>query len=204
MELGSLTEERRRSVKRWEVLWLAFEKLALFFSFAVTFILVMILLVVGVVVWQRLPVLQSLKEGVACQTITGLNSLVDDLENAVITQTIHISQTIPVRFDLPLDRNLNVQLTEGVQLTRPTTFVLPGGGGQINGTVTLMLPQGQNLPVHMSMMVPVNQQMPVEMNVPVAIPLRDTELGTIIGKLKQLLAPLRLEELEITLGCSTP
>jgi hypothetical protein len=185
-------------MKRWEVLWLAFEKLALFFSFVVTFILVMILLVVGVVAWQRLPVLRSLKEGVACQTITGLNSLVDDLENAVITQTI------PVRFDLPLDRNLNVQLTEGVQLTRPTTFVLPGGGGQINGTVTLMLPQGQNLPVHMSMMVPVNQQMPVEMNVPVAIPLRDTELGTIIGKLRRLLAPLRLEELERTLGCSAP
>jgi hypothetical protein len=191
-------------MKRWEILWLAFEKFAVFFSFVVTFILVMVLLVVGVIAWQRLPVLRSLKEGLACDTVTGLNSLVDDLENAVITQTIHISQTIPVQFEIPLDRKLKVSLTEGVPLTRPTTFYLPGGGGQINGTVTLMLPQGQTLPVHMSMIVPVNQQLPVEMDVPVAIPLKNTELGTIIGKLKGLLAPLQLEEMERALGCSTP
>jgi hypothetical protein len=191
-------------MKRWEILWLAFEKFAVFFSFVVTFILVMILLVVGFVIWQRLPVLTSLKEGLVCDTVTGINSLVDDLENAVITQTIQISQTIPVRFDVPLDRNLDVRLTRGVQLTRPTTFVLPGGGGQINGTVTLMLPEGQKLPVHMSLMVPINQQLPVEMSVPVAIPLRDTELGTIVAKLRRLLAPLQLEELERTLGCTAP
>jgi hypothetical protein len=191
-------------MKRWEMLWLAFEKFALFFSFVVTFIVVMILLVVGLVAWQRLPVLRSLQEGLVCDTVTGLNSLMDDLEGAVITQTIQISQTIPVRFDVPLDRNLDVRLTQGVQLTRPTTFFLPGGGGQINGTVTLMLPEGQNLPVHMSLMVPINHQLPVEMSVPVAIPLRDTELGTIITKLRYLLAPLQLEELERTLGCSAP
>lgn len=191
-------------MKRWEIFWLAFEKFAVFFSFVVTFVMVMIVLVVGVIAWQRLPILRSLKEGLACETVTGLNSLVDDLENAVITQTIHISQTIPVRFDIPLDRKLNVRLTEGVQLTRPTTFFLPGGGGQINGTVTLMLPQGQTLPVQMSMVVPVDQQLPVEMDVPVAIPLKTTELGAIIDKLKRLLAPLQLNEMEKALGCSVP
>ncbi len=36
-------------MKRWEVLWLAFEKFAIFFSFAVTFILVMVLLMAGYV-----------------------------------------------------------------------------------------------------------------------------------------------------------
>jgi hypothetical protein len=196
--------ERRRAVKRWEMLWLAFEKFALFFAFVITFFAVTVLLAVGLVVWQRLPALRSLKEGVVCETVMGFNSLVDDLENAVITQTIQISQTIPVRFDLPLDRSLNVRLTEGVQLNRPTTFVLPGGGGQINGTVTLMLPRGQKLPVHMKMTVPVNHQLPVRMEVPVAIPLRDTELGDIIDKLKELLAPFQLKELERALECPAP
>jgi hypothetical protein len=191
-------------MKRWEILWLAFEKFALFFSFMVAFIMVMILLVVALVAWQHLPTLQSLKEGLGCQTITGLNSLVDDLENAVITQTIQISQTIPVRFDLPLDRDMDVQLTRGVELNRPTTFVLPAGGGQINGTVFLILPKGQNLPVHMNITVPVDQQLPVAMAVPVSIPLKDTELGIIVAKLRRLLAPLQLERLEKTLGCSAP
>jgi len=183
---------------------LAFEKFAIFFSFMVTFILTMILLAVALVAWQRLPTLQSLRDGLACQTITGLNSLVDDLEDVVITQTIHISQSIPVRFDLPLDRNVNVQLTQEVKLTRPTSFILPAGGGYINGTVTLVLPKGQDLPIHMNIMVPVNQQLPVEMDVPVAIPLKETELGSIIGKLKGLLEPLQLRKLEKTLGCSAP
>jgi hypothetical protein len=191
-------------MKRWEVLWLAFEKFAIFFSFVVTFFLVMFLLVVSWVAWQRLPTFRALKDGLVCETVTGLNSLVDDLEGAIITQTIHISHTLPVRFDLPLDRKMNVQLTQGVKLTRPTTFVLPAGGGQINGTVTLELPRGQKLPVHMNIVVPVDQHVPVEMDVPVAIPLKDTELGSIIAQLKRLLEPLQLRKLEETLDCSRP
>jgi len=188
-------------MKRSEILWLAFEKFAIFFSFVVTFILVMILLVAVFVLWQQLPALQSLKEGLACDTITGLNKLVDDFEGAVITRTIHISQTIPVRFALPLDQSINVQLTQNVPLNRPATMVLPGGGGRINGTVYLELPKGQNLPVHMRMTVPVNQQLPVQMDVPVSIPLRETELGAVIQQLKKLLEPLQLKKLEKTLKC---
>jgi len=188
-------------MKRWEILWLAFEKFAIFFSFVVTFILVMALLVGVFVLWQQLPTLQGLKDGLACDTITGLNKLVDDFEGAVITRTIFISQTIPVRFSLPLDQSTNVQLTRDVPLSRPATMVLPGGGGRINGTVSLKLPDGQNLPVHMRMTVPVDQQLPVQMTVPVSIPLRETELGGVIRQLKTLLEPLQLTKLAKTLKC---
>jgi hypothetical protein len=191
-------------MKRAEILWLAFEKFAIFFSFVVTFTLVMILLVVGFVLWQQLPVLQALKDGLVCDTVTGLNRLVDDFENAVITRTISISQTIPVRFDLPLDESTTVQLTESVPLNRPITMILPGGGGQINGTVYLELPNGQNLPVHMRMTVVVDKQLPVQMEVPVSIPLKETELGGVIRQLRTLLEPLQLKKLEKTLGCSAP
>jgi hypothetical protein len=188
-------------MKRSDILWLAFEKFAIFFSFVVTFILVMIMLVLAFGAWRALPVFESLKDGLVCDTVAGLNTLMDDFESAVITRTIHISQTIPVRFDLPLDKNLAVKLTQDVQLNRPTTFVLPAGGGQINGTVYLVLPRGQNLPVHMQLVVPVDQQLPVEMDVPVAIPLKETELGLVIGQLKELLEPLQLEKLGETLKC---
>ncbi len=190
-------------MKRSEMLWLAFEKFAIFFSFAVTFVLVMILLVALFAAWRALPTLQALGEDFACPMIADINGLVDDLDNAVITRTIPISQTIPVRFDLPLDKNLDVQLTRGVKLSRPTTFVLPAGGGQINGTVYLMLPKGQELPVHMSMNVPVSQTLPVQMSVDVAIPLKETELGPVVGKLKSLLLPY-VDRLDEALKCSTP
>lgn len=191
-------------MKRWEILWLAFEKFAIVFSFAVTFTLVILLLAVAIGVWQQRSLLESLRAGLACDTVTGLNAVLDDFENAVITRTVFISQTIPVQFEQPLDKSLDVDLTENVSLSRPTTFLFPAGGGQINGTVYLELPEGQVLPIHMRTSVEVSQTLPVQMDVAVAIPLKETELGLVIGRLKELLAPLQLEKLEQTLRCSAP
>jgi hypothetical protein len=190
-------------MKRHERLWLAFEKFAIFFSFVVVFTLVMVFLVVVFAMWRTLPTLQALRTDVACPLIADVNGLVDELDNAVITRTIHISETIPVEFALTLDQNLNVQLTKGIQINRPANFTLPAGGGQINGTVFLVLPKGQNLPIHMQMTVPVNQQLPVEMDVPVTIPLKETELGPVTGKLKELLTPY-MDLLGETLDCPAP
>ncbi len=191
-------------MKRSEILWLAFEKFAIFFSFIVTFSLVMLLLLVAFGGWQNRSAVKAIQDGIACDTITGINSLVTDFEDAVITQTIYISESIPVQFDLPLDKNLDVRLNQDVQLNRPASFVLPAGGGQINGRVYLVLPQDQILPVHMSTSVEVSQSLPVQMEVPVAIPLKETELGKVIVQLRELLEPLRLEELETMLGCPQP
>jgi hypothetical protein len=191
-------------MKRSEILWLAFEKFAIFFSFMVTFTLVMVLLVVGYALWQNRAMLTALRDGLVCDTVGGVNTLMVDFESAVITRTISIHKDIPVRFDVPLDKNLTVQLTDDVSINRPTSFVLPAGGGQINGRVYLELPQGQDLPVHMQTTVEVSQTLPVQMDVNVAIPLNETELGDVIAQLKDLLEPLQLEKLEKTLGCSSP
>lgn len=188
-------------MKRSDILWLAFEKFAIFFSFAVTFTIAIVLLVLAFVVVQQRETIVALKDGIVCDTVTGLNTLLDDFESAVITRTISISQTIPVTFDLPIEQNLTVAMTQGVDLKRPTTMVLPGGGGRINGTVYLELPRGLRLPIQLNMTVPVRQQLPVTMDVPVAIPLRETDLGGVIQQLRDLLAPLQLEKLEETLRC---
>jgi hypothetical protein len=188
-------------MKRSEILWLAFEKFAIFFSFAVTFTLVIAVLVLGWALWQTYPLFDAMADGLVCDTVTGVNDLLNDFEDAVITQTIAISQTIPVQFDLPLNQKLTVNLTDNVPLSRPATYVLPAGGGQINGTVYLQLPRGQKLPVRMQTIVPVDQQLPVQMVVPVSIPLKETELGAVIAELRELLKPLRLDEVEETLQC---
>ncbi len=189
---------------RWERLWLAFEKFAIFFSFLVTFTLVMILLLSGFVLWLNRDLILSLKAGLACDTIVGLNTVLEDFENAVITETVYVSDTIPVVFDLPLEQTTVTQLSAPVPLNRPANFVLPAGGGRINGTVFLELPSGLKLPIQLDLIVPVSQTVPVNLAVPVTIPLKDTDLGKVIYGLQDLVKPLHLRELEEFLGCSAP
>ncbi len=176
-------------MSRGEILWLAFEKFAIFFAFTVTLVLVLSLLAVGHTVWKMGSSFGTLRDDLACPLIVDVNQLVDDLDNAVITRTIPISQTIPIRFVLPVEQSLNVSLTDDVQVHEGASFVLPAGGGQINGTVFMALPEGQVLPVYMNMRVPVSQSLPVQMNVDVAIPLKETELGPVVAQLRDLLQP---------------
>jgi len=174
---------------RLDAIWLAFEKFAIFFSFVVTMTLVVVLLLLGIGLWQVAPSLPGLRDGTICPLIAKVDSLVYDFDNAVITRTISISQAIPVVFDLTLDQNTVVKLTKSVPLNRSATFVLPSGGGQINGTVSLALPDGMSLPIHLTMPVPVHQQLPVNMDVLVSIPLKETELGGVTGQLRDILTP---------------
>jgi hypothetical protein len=69
-------------------------------------------------------------------------------------------------------------------------MTLPGGGGVINGTVSLNLPAGTELPVALNIVVPVDQTIPVELDVDVDIPLNETELGQPFGDLQAIFAPL--------------
>ena len=192
----------RKRMNLFDKAVLAFEKLALVFSCAVSTAVVLLLIAAALMAWQvwnDLPEFEmpdspeTLRDDVACGAIIDLQEIIEDLDNAVIVQTIHINQEIPVVFDVPLDKNTVVQLTEDVSLeNRPTTMNLPGDGGTINGWVNLILPRGYRLPVHLDMTVPVSHSLPVEMDVPVSIPLKDTDLGPIFGKLKGLTEPYTL------------
>ncbi len=188
---------------RFDSIWLAFEKFAIFFSFVVTFVLVMGLLVMGIGLWRVAPSLPGLRDGTLCPLIARVDALVNNFDSAVINKTIHISQTIPINFDLPLNQGTEVQLTESVPLNRSATFVLPGGGGRINGTVSLALPNGMNLPIQLDLEVPVRQTVPITMEVPVSIPLKETDLGAVTGELKDILTPYT-KLLSDLLRCPTP
>jgi hypothetical protein len=83
-----------------------------------------------------------------------------------------------------------VVLAEAVPLSVNAQFVLPNGGGNINGNVALQLPEGLILPVQLKLDVPVSQTIPVALSVPVNIPLDETELGVPFNRLKALFIPL--------------
>ena len=163
--------------------WQAFKTFALLFSFTVNIILVIVLLLAA-------PLIIPIVDDIAKPIVGGLNDSFVDMSNASIVRTINVEDEIPIAFTLPLEATTDVVLAEAVPLNIPAQFILPGGGGSINGLVGLELPKGLVLPVELALDVPVNQQVPVALNVEVEIPLSETELGQPFNTLRALFEPL--------------
>jgi hypothetical protein len=163
--------------------WQAFKNFAIIFSFVLNMIF-LVLLILGAL--YIIPVVNDVAEPV----VSGLNDSFEEMENAHITQLISIDDQIPVVFDLPVQTATTATILEPVPMNIPTQFVLPGGGGYINGNVSFSLPAGTQLPVQLDVVVPVSQTVPIAMEVPVDIPLSATELSQPFGNLRRLFAPL--------------
>lgn len=176
------TEEPKphRRYKFWE----SFKNIAILFSFLVNIILVIVLL-------AAVQPLFMAKTDIVEPLLTNLDSAFAGLGATRIQSVVSINDTMPVVFDLPLQQNTVVVLTEPVPLSAPATFFLPGGGGSINGTVSLNLPTGMRLPVILDMMVPVSTTIPVVMQVPVEIPLDQAGMGPAIQDLRAVFQPIQ-------------
>ena len=164
--------------------WQAFKTFAILFSFTMNVILLIVLLVAA-------PLILPIVNNVARPIVGGLNDSFVDMSTATISRTIEVEDTIPINFVLPLETTTHVVIVQNVPLQGvPAQFILPGGGGMINGQVYLDLPAGLQLPVQLSLEVPVDQQIPVELSVDVQIPLSETELGGPFQRLRGLFEPL--------------
>ncbi len=167
-------------------LWNAFKNFAIVFSFVVNFVLVALLLAL---VLQSDAIL-AVKCDVAEPLLQDLDQAFAALGETTIQTTVYITDTVPVVFGLPLKENTNVVLTQPVPLSVPAQFALPGGGGMINGTVSLNLPQGQVLPVALAFNVPVSTTLPIVMQVPVEIHLAEAGMGPAIEQLRAVFRPV--------------
>ncbi|HHN93878.1 MAG TPA: hypothetical protein ENK17_03845 [Anaerolineae bacterium] len=199
-------------MERIKSFWAAFRETAIVFSFVVNFVLVVALLILGV---PGLRLAFALKTGLVEPLLDDLDAAFVSLGEAEIDTTIPINEPIPIRFDLPLDQDMpinfqleleqdtDVILQQPVPLNLPAQFNLPGGGGVINGYVSLSLPAGTNLPVHLSMVIPVSETIPVQMTVPVSetvpvqmtVPVRiklgEAGLDPAVQQLRGVFKPLR-------------
>lgn len=182
---NSSDQESKEGQGRRAALWAAFKNFAILFSFTVNFVLVIVLLLFAG--WLLFPIKTDLVEPI----LDDLQGAIDALGEATIVRTIPIDQQVPVSFTLPLNQATVVVLSQDVELVRPATFHLPGGGGAINGTVVLNLPQGLELPVHLNLDVPVDNSIPVRFPVQVSIPLKETELNQVVIKLNDIVGPIR-------------
>lgn len=139
----------------------------------------------------------------AANNVAELQDVVADLQGSTIVYTVPLDTRLPIELDVPINpstimtpRNI-VRLTEPVPLQAPASIVFPGGGGNLNATVTIVLPAGLELPVDLNMDVKLSTSIPVQLDVPVNIPLAETELGpqfarlgAIVDRLVDPVAPL--------------
>jgi hypothetical protein len=164
--------------------WQAFKTFALFFSFALNLIMLIILLAAA-------PLIIPIVADIARPIVGGLNNSFVDMGDATIEQSIQVDDTLDIDFTVPFSTTTRVVITEEVPLEGvPARFVLPGGGGVINGQVYLDLPEGQELPIQLEIEVPIKQTIPVKLDVPIEIPLNETELGGPFNALQALFEPL--------------
>lgn len=164
--------------------WEAFKTVALIFSFVVNIIFFIVLLAIA-------PLILPIVNDIVNPLVSGLNQSFIDMGEAEITRVIKVDDEIPISFTLPLNTETVVVITQPVPLNNvPARFVLPGGGGYINGEVSLALPVGLSLPVQLSLEVPVEQTVPVQLDVDVQIPLSETELGKPFNDLQAIFGPL--------------
>ncbi len=163
--------------------WQAFRNFAIIFSFIVNIVLVLVLLLVA-------PLILPIVGDIVNPLVGGLTESFVEMGDAHIVQTIEVDDTIPVQFDLALEQDTVVVLSEAVPLQVNAQFVLPNGGGTINGNVALQLPQGLELPVNLALTVPVSEEIAINLPVPVNIPLDETELGVPFERLENLFIPL--------------
>lgn len=165
----------------------AFKNFALIFSFVVNFILLIVLLL-------ALPYILPAVNDAAIPIVGGLSESFVEMNEASITRTIEVNDTVPIDLDIQISTDTVVTLTRDVPLINyPITMNFAGGAGQINGTVTMILPTGLAMPVHLNMGVPVSDQIPVNLLVDVNIPLAETQLVTPFTRLENIFQPIVTE-----------
>lgn len=148
--------------------------------FNVIFFIVIILLVVFIF---------NLKTGIIQPLVNDLYGSFVGLDQASILTTIKVQDNVPVKLTIPLQTQTTVTLTGDVPVRANASFSLPGGGGTINGSVSIVLPTGLKLPVALDLTVPVNDKLPIALNVPVNIRIQDTQLNDPIKQLQDTLKP---------------
>jgi hypothetical protein len=166
---------------RKQKFWDAAKTLTLLVSMIINLILIIAVLILANQVGAIKMTLNSV--------LGQLDSAFEGLGAASIKDTIVINQQVPVRFDLPLSQDTVVTTQGPVPINTQATFSL-GQFGSINGTVSLQLPPGTQLPVHLELVVPVSNTIPVVFDQPIDIPLAEKGLGPVVAKLRAALAPI--------------
>lgn len=173
-----------------------FWRFMIIFSFIVNIILVVVLLVLGLTIFD-------IKKNIAQPLLEGLHSSFVGLNDATIDWTIPVQDLIHVdRANAQLETSIPINvgetvvvLTQPVPLTVGANITAPGLSVS-NASVNLTLPAGTRLPVSLAFDLPVQQDVTVSLDVPVdlkvraVIPLNQTQIHDPVENLRLLFEPI--------------
>lgn len=124
------------------------------------------------------------------ETVSGLYTNFEKMNNAHIVTNIEYSTSIPVQFDLQINEQTVVELSEPVRINNASVTLVTGGLEISGAPANIVLPAGTRLPITLSLNVPVDKIVSVDLNVPVDIPLASSDLGPAFMGLMDVLEPL--------------
>lgn len=175
------------------------------FSFIVNLVLIIVLLALGLFIFE-------IKNDVADPLIQGLHRTAVGLDKATIDWTIPVRDSLFVDLQVPINQNSILSTVteyngEAVQpiagetlvtLTRDVPLVINNALIQSpdltlrNATVNISLPAGTSLPVSLNLEVGLQTDIPVSLDVRAVIPIAETQLTDPIQTLQLLFEPLAL------------
>lgn len=123
-------------------------------------------------------------------TVSGLYSNFEKMNQAHITTTIPYDTEIPVQFDIQINQQTEVVLSQDTPINGARVTLSTGGLEISNAPANIILPAGTRLPIMLTLSVPVNKNVPVHLLVPVNIDLATSELGVPFTGLMDVLEPL--------------
>lgn len=173
------------------------------FSFIVNIILLLVLLGLGLLIFD-------IKNNIATPLITGLHSSFVGLDQATIDWTIPVGFNLPLDLPVPINAStitsqvsqingIPVSPIQGetvVTLTRDVPIQITGAnivapGLTVSGaTVNISLPAGTQLPVSLDLAIRVVSDVPISTDVRAVIPLDQTQLHDVAENLRLLFEPL--------------
>jgi len=175
------------------------------FSFIVNLVLIIVLLALGVFIFE-------IKNNVADPLVQGLHRTAVGLDNATIDWTIPVRDSLFVDLQVPINQDTIlstvteyngapvqpiagetlVTLTRDVPLTITNALIQSPDLTLRNATVNISLPAGTSLPVSLNLEVGLQTDIPVSLDVRAVIPVAETQLTDPIQTLQLLFEPLAL------------
>lgn len=175
------------------------------FSFIVNLVLIVVLLGLGVFIFE-------IKNNVADPLVQGLHRTAVGLDKATIDWTIPVRDELFVDLQVPINQNTIlstvteyngepvapiagetlVTLTRDVPLTINNAFIQSQDLTLRNAQVNITLPAGTSLPVSLNLEVGLQTDIPVALDVRAVIPISETQLTDPIQTLQLLFEPLAI------------
>ncbi len=176
----------------WErlgLLWTAFEKFALFFSFVAT----LTLIIGGVLLYDAVTHLElETPPALGPEHLDPLIDLTSEslqrIQDAKLVTEVAIDHTVPVTFTVrmnPSDTNLVLVGANRLNTGQITIYLRNGAGHLIGESATMQIVGGNTFKVQMDVSTEVVIDVPVQVKVPVEVSLDTIDLQPLIEDLKQ-------------------